>query len=321
MSGDRQEIPKATGRDIILTIGKTMIEGLEPLVTRTLAPSLYQVYLHAEDHDRLRHVFPEIELEAREHLDRELERLNERSQPLRERLDRAFGAGGRGTGTLLDRLPAWLGRLLRFLGAEAWASGGAMRFESADGQWHVQFQKDPGGTLQAGDVEVVAELAVGEEVRYGSGSRTHRITSTTRRLGEMETRRRVREVSAGESGSGAVCPLAWFRFADLRGPQTYAMEKDEIVIGRQAEDAWVDLHLETAPAVSREHARVRYRGGTFTIKDLSTNGTVVDGRALRPSVVTEDGRARDVEHWEELPDGATIELASAVTLTFEVARR
>ena len=46
-------------REIILAIGDNMREGLEPLLTRTLAPSLYQVYLHADDHDRLRGVFRE----------------------------------------------------------------------------------------------------------------------------------------------------------------------------------------------------------------------------------------------------------------------
>ncbi len=56
---------RATARDMILAIAENMRSSLEPLVTKTIAPSLYQVYLHAEDHERLRTIFGEIEREAK----------------------------------------------------------------------------------------------------------------------------------------------------------------------------------------------------------------------------------------------------------------
>ena len=56
---------RATGRDIVLAIGENMRQSLEPLVTKTIAPSLYQVYLHADDYDRLRTLFGELEGEAK----------------------------------------------------------------------------------------------------------------------------------------------------------------------------------------------------------------------------------------------------------------
>ena len=120
---------------------------------------------------------------------------------------------------------------------------------------------------------------------------------------------------------GPPCPWLGSAGRTKGGAHAYAMEKDEIVIGRRAENVWVDLHLDTAVDVSREHVRVRYRGGTFRIKDLSTYGTVVNGRRLQPSLVVEEEEERDLDHWEELPDGATIQLASVITLEFEVARR
>ena len=72
---------RATGRDIVLAIGENMRQSLEPLVTKTIAPSLYQVYLHADDYDRLRTLFGELEAEAKALLDGELERLNRGAAP------------------------------------------------------------------------------------------------------------------------------------------------------------------------------------------------------------------------------------------------
>ena len=65
---------RATARDVILAVAENMKSSLEPLVTKTLAPSLYQVYLHGEDYERLRTIFGEIEAEAKELLDREMQR-------------------------------------------------------------------------------------------------------------------------------------------------------------------------------------------------------------------------------------------------------
>ena len=72
---------RATGRDVILAIGENMRQSLEPLVTKTIAPSLYQVYLHADDYDHLRTLFGELEGEAKRLLDDELARLNRAAEP------------------------------------------------------------------------------------------------------------------------------------------------------------------------------------------------------------------------------------------------
>lgn len=289
MASGSEVPPKATGRDIILAIGHTMKSGLEPLLNRTLAPSLYQVYLHAEDYDRLRHVFRAIEGEARKHLDRELTRLNAQARPPL----------------------SLLRRLLRLPEQEA-----AVRYESADGAWHIRFQEDPNGELEPGDVEVVVALAVGEEPKYGAGRRTHRILSTTRRLGKMETRERISQPSEQPA-------LALLRFEDDRGPQTYWMRQREIVLGRKAPDVWVDLDLHTVADVSREHARIRRRqDGKFEIKDLSTYGVEVDGRRISPSLgKDEETKERDLQQWNPLPDRATIRLAGTLTIHFEACGR
>ncbi|MFL6259676.1 MAG: FHA domain-containing protein [Thermoanaerobaculia bacterium] len=293
---------RASGRDIVLAIGENMRQSLEPLVTKTIAPSLYQVYLHADDYDRLRTLFGELEEEAKTLLDAELARLNKGSTPAFPRILRKKKA---------DEPPP------------------APKFVSAEGRWSVRFQEDPNGTLNPGDVEVVSEFARPPESGYGAGSKTHRI-STTRRLGQMTTTRRdTTEVPQAVGNAGGVrtqaveaaAPVGFARlvYKDDRGTmQTFPITKDEIVIGRQAPDVWADLSLDTSLDVSREHARIqRTPEGSFRIKDLSKLGTTVNGVPVPRSLESADGGVRDLDRWEPLPDRARIGLAGVIYLDFE----
>lgn len=288
---------RATGRDVVLAIGENMRQSLEPLVTKTIAPSLYQVYLHPDDYDYLRTLFGELEKEAKALLDQELERLNKGSSPVFSRLMRKKEAAPQ-----------------------------APKYVSAEGKWTIRFQEDPNGTLHPGDVEVVSEFARPPEAGYGAGNKTHRI-STTRRLGQMTTHRETVALGAAEVAAAAPAgtmesanpaALARFAYQDDRGKHTFLMTKDEIVIGRQAPDVWADLSLDTSLDVSREHARLqRTPAGKFRIKDLSKLGTTVNGTPLPRSLETVDGGVRDLDRWEELPDKARIGLAGVIYLDFE----
>ena len=284
---------RATGRDIVLAIGENMRQSLEPLVTKTIAPSLYQVYLHADDYDRLRTLFGELEEEAKTLLDSELARLN------------------RGPASPFPRI-------LRKKKADE--PPPAPKFVSAEGRWSVRFQEDPNGVLNPGDVEVVSEFARPPEAGYGAGSKTHRI-STTRRLGQMTTtRREAAEGTQPLTGTQATEPSGHARlvYKDDQGTHTFLMTKDEIVIGRQAPDVWADLSLDTSLDVSREHARLqRTPEGGFRIKDLSKLGTTVNGTPLPRSLESADGGVRDLDRWEPLPDKARIGLAGVIYLDFE----
>jgi hypothetical protein len=272
---------RATGRDIILAIAENMRESLEPLVTETIAPSLYQVYLHADDYDHLRTLFGKIEAEAKKLMDSELDRMNKGAVPAIQRL-------------LRRKEPS---------------SAPAMRYLSAEGRWYIRFQEDPNGTLNPGDIEVVSEFAQVPAAGYGAGSKTRRI-STTRRLGQTTMNRR--ELTDVQQA------LARLNYEDNRGAQTYLMTKDEIVIGREAPDVWVDLRLDTLPDVSREHARVQHTPeGKFRIKDLSKLGTTVDGVPIPRSLEVTDGKTQDLDKWFDLPDHARIGLAGVVHLQFE----
>jgi hypothetical protein len=275
---------RVTGRDVIIAIGENMRQSLEPLVTKTIAPSLYQVYLHPDDYDHLRTLFGELESEAKALLDGELERMNRGSAP-------AFA------------------RILRKKDAPPQAP----KFVSAEGRWTIRFQEDPNGTLNPGDVEIVSEFSRPPEAGYGAGSKTHRI-STTRKFGQpqMTTRRDTTAVAPTQEA------LARIVYQDDRGRHTFLMVKDEIVIGRQAPDVWADLSLDTSLDVSREHARLqRTPEGTFRLKDLSKLGTTINGTPLPRSLEAVEGDVRDLDRWVEVPEKARIGLAGVLYLDFE----
>lgn len=274
------ERDRATGRDVIHAVVENMRQSLEPLVTETVAPSLYRVYLHGDDHEHLRTLFGKIENEAKKVLDQELEQLNKDSVPMLQRLLRRKNEG-----------------------AEK-----PMRYVSAESGWYIRFQEDPNGTLAPGDIEVVSEFAQPVAQGYGAGSKTRRI-STTRRLGQTVSRRELTD---------SLPAYARLSYQDKRGPQTYLMAKDEIVIGREAPDVWVDLRLDTLPDVSREHARLqRTSEGRFRIKDLSKLGTTVDGKPVPRSLEAGSGEVKDLDQWSDLPEKAKIGLAGVVFLEFE----
>jgi hypothetical protein len=275
---------RATARDVVLAIGENMRQSLEPMVTKTVAPSLYQVYLHGEDYDHLRTLLGELETEARHLLDRELVRLNREAVPLGTRLLSA-----------VKRRPA---------------GESAARVVSAAGRWTIRVQEDPHGRRQPGDVEVVSEFAQPPAPGYGSGNPTHRISTTRRLGGGMSSERQV--VAPADA-------FARIAFRDDRGPQSFLVTKDEIVIGREAVDVWVDLRLETSLDVSREHARIRRQPetGGFRIKDLSKLGTTVNGTPVPPSLALGEEGMRDRDVWVELPDRARIGLAGVLFLDFE----
>jgi hypothetical protein len=308
---------RATGRDVILAIAENMRSSLEPLVTKTVAPSLYQVYLHSQDYDRLRTIFGEIESEAKELLDREMAKLNRGRgldvgrivaalRPGRGRdTQTAAASQGQGQAPAAGALPAGAPGAARAAGR----GREVPRVVSAEGRWFIRFQEDPNRALEPGDVQVVSEFAQQAAAGYGAGAPTHRI-STTRRLG--------RSTSLREAADTATA-YARIAYKDDSGAREFWVVKDEIVIGRDAPDVWVDLRLETSLDVSREHARLRRtpESGAFLIKDLSKLGTTVNGKPLPPSLEGAGEGERDMDRWSELPDRARIGLAGIVFLDFE----
>ncbi len=274
----------ATAREIILEIVRNMREGLEPLHYTTLPPAIYHVYLHPEDYERLRAIFPRMQDETRKALDDELADLNRAS--LGERLK-------------LARKPA-------------------PKVAAPDGGWRVDFFENSDDEVQPGDIVIYSELALPAKPEFGAGSMTKRIA--TRRMGGGETTV-VQKYEEQLPPTKEMEAYAVIDYEDKAGRQTYRMMKNQIVIGRGGRDYWTDLKLATLPDVSREHARVRRDAdsGKFYIKDLSRLGTTVNGEKIPSSIEFVDGEKRDKNLEVSLPEKARIGLADVVFLDFEAA--
>lgn len=273
----------ATARDIILEVVRNMREGLEPLHYTALPPAIYHVYLHPEDFERLRGIFPRMQEETLQALNAELAKMNRASLGNRLKLARQTGP----------------------------------KVVAPDGGWRIEFFENTDDDVEAGDIVIYSELAMPAKPEFGAGSMTKRI-STRRLSGELTA---VHKYEPELPATKEMEAYATLEYDDQTGHQTYRMAKNQIVIGRGGRDYWTDVKLATLPDVSREHVRLRRDAdsGEFFIKDLSSLGTSVNGEPIPSSVEYVDGEKRDKNVEVKLPATARIGLAGVVFLNFQAA--
>ena len=277
----------ATAREIILEIVRNMREGLEPLHYSTLAPSIYHVYLHPDDMERLRGIVPRIVEEARRALDAELDSLNRAS----------------------------IGERLKI------ARRSDPKIAIPEGGWQIRVLENTDDEVSAGDIVIYSELALPAKSELGAGSMTKRI-GTRRMAGEQTSAPVKYEASspaaappaAAAGGSG----YAVIDYEDNSGRKTFQVTKDQIVVGRGGRDYWTDLKLETLPDVSREHFRLRRdpESGKFFLKDVSRLGTTINGEKAPSSIDFSDAEKRDLNVEVPVPEQARIGLAGVLYLEF-----
>jgi hypothetical protein len=273
----------ATAREIILEIVRNMREGLEPLQYSTLPPSIYHVYLHPEDLERLRGITPRIVEEARRALDSEIATLNRASLPERLKIARR---------TLPKVAPP-------------------------EGGWQIRILENTEDDVSPGDIVIHSELALPAKPELGAGSMTKRIA--TRRLSGIESASQsYSPAPAAAAPAAEPGVLAILEYEDRGGRKIFPMKKEQIVVGRGGRDYWTDLKLDTLPDVSREHFRLRRDAATgqFFLKDLSRLGTTINGQRVPSSIEFANGEKRDRNVEVPVPNQARIGLAGVVFLDF-----
>jgi predicted component of type VI protein secretion system len=283
------------GDDLIGEVLRNMEEGLFRIRHKTLVPAIYRIYLSPDDYEPFRDVVPFIAAEIRTSLD--------------------------------ERLAAWNGKrgkprqlassLLKKIGArEAMATSEYVRVSDA---WTVEIYPDLDGKLQPGEIEVHSELGAPQKADYGAGSLTRRIIIPVIKKAEPEVDMAAtvataapqpaseKQVEKDKSEQTKGLTLAYLRYADQHGQQTFEVTKNQVVIGRGGRSYWVDVKLDTLPDVSREHCRIRRDAetGRFTIEDVSQFGTAVNGKPVGQNASA------------ELPRRATISLAGVIDLQWE----
>jgi hypothetical protein len=167
--------------------------------------------------------------------------------------------------------------------------------------WMIEFLPD--AEVPLGDVEVHSEL--NETAQPGfRGTKTTLTNREPSAAGHRTTGQR------NEMRRGAETLYGEIRYEDDSGPQLYLITQNQVRIGRGGDEQPMDLALYTSDEVSREHVVIRRDPATgfFSITDLSTNGTWLDGKRLRKGVE------------QELAQRAEIGVGEVLTLTFEARR-
>ena len=277
----------------------------------TLPPTIFHVYLHPADYERIEGIVPRIVSELQKALNEEVRRINEgRSRP-----------GG---------------MLARLIEQEE-----ASPIEVPSSGWEVYLHPDRNDGLKQGDLGIESLLPLPAPLEFGGPPTTRIVRSVVTGSGRSSTTIEVSQspaalksaieagaagLSAGVSaqadqsaGTVAKTERASLRYEDENGPHLFSMRKDTLSVGRGGSSVWVDVQVVTSAKVSREHFRLRREGDAFFIQDLSTWGTFIDGRQVPPAVTGPDGVLRPGPELP-LPASARIQMADTLVIHFEARR-
>jgi hypothetical protein len=274
---------------------------------RALVPSTYTALIHPGAFSKFKPVFEEFGRRASKSLSEETKRLQEIPY---DASDESIG----GSREIYPPGRAWVIKLLP-------------KRSLPDEQ---PFEEDA--------IEVLTELAASEpgEVVADDGDKevalTHRPSGgedyETRLVAEADvtsesdeeplTDRFAFDGSAGEtSPQTSTFGSLRFKLPDDNRAREFDITRREIKIGRHTKaNEDVDLRLNVEHGVSEEHLRMRYNDveGSFEIMDLSKYGTSINGKDIKKSSPIDGNK-----YWEAVPDGASITLASTVTLELSYA--
>jgi hypothetical protein len=265
-------------RKISAAVLANLQESLVPLVYTTIAPGFYLVYLHKDDYAAIEGIVP----------------------ILRQEIGRALAE----TTARIARPPWWNGVLrpvretLPPVDTAAAAS--------------IEILPDPDDVVPQGEVAVHSELRLAAAGEF-AGPPTVRVTATTTVVRGGVERREIPVPASTDSA------MAWLTIEDMEGPRREALVDNPTLIGRGGLGCYVHVRLRTDGQVSKEHCRIRRdeQSGAFFIKDLSRNGTTVNGKPLPKGVEFLPAGKRELDGGEvPLPDTARIGLADVLFLEF-----
>jgi pSer/pThr/pTyr-binding forkhead associated (FHA) protein len=278
-----------SGKTIWNAMRDELLMNMYQLPFTTLPPTIFHVYLHPSDFDRIEGIVPRIVSELQKALTEEVRKIND----------------GR------TRRSGMLSRLIEHEEAapiEVPATG-----------WDVHIHADRNDGLQLGDVGIESMLPLPAPVEFGGPPTTRIVKSVVTGTGRSSTTIEVQQPAppprTGTDQSTA--ERATLRYDDEQGAHVFRMRKDTLSVGRGGSAVWVDVQVVTTTKVSREHFRLRRdASGAFFIQDLSAWGTSVNGQPLPAAIPGPDGVLQPGAE-RPLPSAARIELADALVVEFE----
>jgi FHA domain len=277
-----------SGVTIWNAVREELLMNLYQLPYTTLPPTIFHVYLHPADYDRIEGIVPRLVAELQKALTDEVRKINQ---------------GRARSGGVLSRL----------IQQEK-----AAPIEAPAGGWDIHIHADGNASLKPGHLGIESMLPLPAPVEFGGPPTTRIVKSVVTETGRSST---TIEVALAAPVAAQAEPDARERatltYEDEAGPHVFSMRKETLSIGRGGSSVWVDIQVITSSKVSREHCRLRHdRSGRFFIQDLSSWGTLVDGSPIPTAVAGPEGVDRPGAE-RELPPIARIELAGALVMHFE----
>jgi len=278
-----------TGLSIWKAIREELTANLYPLPYTTLPPTVFYVYLHPTDYDRIEGIVSRLVAELQQALGDEVRKINQ---------------GREKSGGVLSRLIA---------------QAEAPPIEVPAHGWEVHVSADRNGTLQPGHLGIDSMLPLPAPPEFAGPATTRIVKSVLSDTGRSSTT--IEVTPPGASLSGAVPDVdlrerATLTYEDEQGRHEFSMCKDTLSVGRGGSAVWVDVQVFASSKVSREHFRLRRdRSGRFFIQDASSWGTSVNGVAIPAAVKNRDGVLQPGADYE-VPSPARIDLAGALVMHF-----
>ena len=258
----------------------------------TLPPTIYHVYLHPNDFERIEGIVPRIVSELQKALTEEVRKMNEGR----------VRAGG------------MLSRLIE--------RPEASPIELPPAGWDVHLHADRNDELKPGDLGIESMLPLPAPVEFGGPPTTRIVRSVVTGTGRSSTTIEVQQPAplARVAGDLNTAERASLRYDDEQGAHVFSMRKDTLSVGRGGSSVWVDIQVVTSPRVSREHFRIRrLPSAEFLIQDFSTWGTSVNGDPLPAAAPAPDGVLRPGAE-RPLAPSSRIELAGVLVIHFEAGQ-
>jgi pSer/pThr/pTyr-binding forkhead associated (FHA) protein len=277
-----------TGLSIWNAMREELMLNLYPLPYTTLPPTIFYVYLHPADFDRIEGIVPRLVSELQQALSDEVRKINQ---------------GREKSGGVLSRLIA---------------QAEAPPIEVPPAGWEVHVNADRNGTLQPGQLGIDSMLPLPPPLEFGGPATTRIVKSVLSETGRSSTMIEVTPQAAHSSNTPDVDlrERATLTYDDEQGHHEFSMCKDTLSVGRGGSSVWVDVQVFASSKVSREHFRLRRdRSGRFFIQDASSWGTSVDGVPIPPAVKSAEGVLEPGAE-REVVSSARIELAGALVIYF-----
>jgi hypothetical protein len=277
-----------TGVSIWNAMREELMLNLYPLPYTTLPPTIFYVYLHPADFDRIEGIVPRLVSELQQALSDEVRKINQ---------------GREKSGGVLSRLIA---------------QAEAPPIEVPPAGWEVHVNADRNGTLQPGQLGIDSMLPLPPPLEFGGPATTRIVKSVLSETGRSSTMIEVTPQAAHSSNTPDVDlrERATLTYDDEQGHHEFSMCKDTLSVGRGGSSVWVDVQVFASSKVSREHFRLRRdRSGRFFLQDASSWGTSVDGVPIPPAVKSAEGVLEPGAE-REVVSPARIELAGALVIYF-----